>query len=134
MLLVLDNVQWCDQETLAFLAFCLGLVPRAPVLVAGTLRNDNLGENPELADWTVRMRATGLLTELSLSPLEVADTAHLAEAISGRPLGAAGTSLLQATTGGFPLYIVEAVRGSIDLGSTLAPLGDLTAVLRDRLE
>ncbi len=134
MLLVLDNVQWCDQETLAFLSFCLGLVPGAPVLVAGTLRNDNLGENPELADWTVRMRATGLLTELSLSPLEVADTARLAEAISGRPLGAAGTSLLQATTGGFPLYIVEAVRGSIDLGSTLAPLGDLTAVLRDRLE
>src|ERR1019366_8797932 len=32
------------------------------------------------------------------------------------------------------LYIVEAVRGSIDLGSTPAPLGDLTAVLRDRLE
>ena len=134
MLLVLDNVQWCDQETLAFLAFCLGLVPGAPVLVAGTLRNDNLGENPELTDWTVRMRATGLLTELSLSPLEVADTSRLAEAISGRPLGAAGTGLLQATTGGFPLYIVEAVRGSIDLGSTPAPLGDLTAVLRDRLE
>jgi DNA-binding SARP family transcriptional activator/tetratricopeptide (TPR) repeat protein len=134
MLLVLDNVQWCDQETLAFLAFCLGLVPGAPVLVAGTLRDDNLGENPELADWTVRMRATGLLTELSLSPLEVADTARLAEATSGRPLGEAGTSLLQATTGGFPLYIVEAVRGSIDLGSTLAPLGDLTAVLRHRLE
>jgi DNA-binding SARP family transcriptional activator/tetratricopeptide (TPR) repeat protein len=134
MLLVLDNVQWCDQETLAFLAFCLGLVPGAPVLVAGTLRDDNLGENPELADWTVRMRATGLLTELSLSPLEVADTARLAEAISGRPLGEADTSLLQATTGGFPLYIVEAVRGSIDLGSTPAPLGDLTAVLRDRLE
>jgi DNA-binding SARP family transcriptional activator/tetratricopeptide (TPR) repeat protein len=133
MLLVLDNVQWCDQETLAFLAFCLGLVPGAPVLLAATLRNDNLGENPELADWTVKIRASGLLTELSLSPLEVADTARLAEAISGRPLGEAGTSLLQATTGGFPLYIVEAVRDSIDLGTT-APLGDLTAVLRDRLE
>ncbi len=88
--------------------------------MAGTLRNDNLGENPELADWTVRMRATGLLTELSLSPLEVADTARLAEAISGRPLGAADTSLLQATTGGFPLYVIEAVRGSVDLGSTPA--------------
>jgi len=129
MLLVLDNVQWCDQETLAFLAFCLGLVPSAPVLVAGTLRNDNLDEDPELAGWTVRMRATGLLTELSLSPLEVADTARLAEAISGRSLGEADTSLLRATTGGFPLYIVEAVRGSIDLGSTPAPLGDLTAPL-----
>ncbi|HUK73133.1 MAG TPA: AAA family ATPase [Streptosporangiaceae bacterium] len=134
MLLVLDNMQWCDQETLAFLTFCLGLVPGAPVLVAATLRNDNLDEDLELVAWTVRMRATGLLTELSLSPLEVTDTARLAEAISGRPLGEADTSLLQATTGGFPLYIIEAVRGSVDLGSTPAPLGDLTAVLRDRLE
>ena len=86
MLLVLDNLQWCDQETLAFLTFCLGLAAGAPVLVAGTLRDDDLDEDPELADWTVRMRATGLLTELSLSPLEAADTARLAEAISGRPL------------------------------------------------
>ena len=35
MLLVLDNLQWCDQETLAFLTFCLGLAPAAQLLVAG---------------------------------------------------------------------------------------------------
>ena len=29
-LLVLENLQWCDQETLAFLAFLLGLAPGAP--------------------------------------------------------------------------------------------------------
>jgi DNA-binding SARP family transcriptional activator len=107
MLLVLDNMQWCDQETLAFLTFCLGLAPDAPILVAGTLRNDNPGEAPELADWTVRMRAAGLLTELSLSPLEAGDTARLAAAISGRPLGEADANLLQAATGGFPLYVIE---------------------------
>ena len=89
MLLVLDNMQWCDQETLAFLTFCLGLDPGAQLLVAGTLRNDSPGEDPCSADWTDRMRATGLLTELSLSPFEAADTARLAEAISGRPLLAA---------------------------------------------
>ncbi|MEY9838617.1 AAA family ATPase [Streptacidiphilus sp. EB103A] len=134
MLLVLDNVQWCDQETLTFLTFCLGLAPEAPILVAGTLRNDSLDEDPELVDWTVRMRAAGLLTELSLSPLEAADTARLAEAISGRRLDRADTGLLQATTGGFPLHIIEAVRGSIDLGRTPLAVGDLTGVLRHRLE
>jgi DNA-binding SARP family transcriptional activator len=133
MLLILDNMQWCDQETLAFLTFFLGLVPRTPVLVAGTLRNDT-DEALELADWIVRMRATGLLTELSLSPLEAADTARLAKAISGRPLLADDANLLQATTGGFPLYVVEAVRGIADLGSTPLPTGDLTAVLGNRLE
>ena len=87
-LLILDNMQWCDQETLAFLTFFLGLAAGTPVLVAGTLRNDIRDQDPELADWIVRMRATGLLTELSLSPLEAGDTARLAEAISGRPLPA----------------------------------------------
>ena len=82
MLLVLDNVHWCDQETLAFITFFLGLASETPLLVAGTLRDDNLGEDPELQDWTVRMRATGLLTELTLSPLDAADTAQLAQAIS----------------------------------------------------
>ena len=120
LLLVLDNMQWCDQETLAFLTFFLGLASGTPVLVAGTLRNDTLGQDPELADWTVRMRATGLMTELSLGPLDAADTARLAEAISGRPLLADDVDLLQATTGGFPLYVIEAVRGSVDPGGTSA--------------
>jgi DNA-binding SARP family transcriptional activator len=134
VLLVLDNMQWCDQETLAFLTFFLGLAPGTPVLVAGTLRNDTLDEDLELTDWTVRMRATGLMTELSLSPLEAADTARLAEAIAGRPLPADDVNLLQATTGGFPLYIIEAVRGRVDPGSTPLPADDLTAVLRNRLD
>ncbi len=134
VLLVLDNMQWCDQETLAFLAFFLGLAPGTPVLMAGTLRNDTPGEDPELADWTVRMRATGLMTELSLSPLDAAGTARLAGAISGRPLCADDVDLLQATTGGFPLYVIEAVRGGANPGGTPVPAGDLTGVLRNRLD
>ncbi len=132
-LLVLDNMQWCDQETLAFITFCLQLADGSPLLVAGTLRDDDLGEDPELGDWTVRMRATGLLTEISLGPLDAADTAQLAEAISGQPLPAADADLLHATTGGFPLYVIEAVRSTADPGGTL-PVGDLAAVLRKRFE
>jgi DNA-binding SARP family transcriptional activator/tetratricopeptide (TPR) repeat protein len=134
MLLVLDNLQWCDQETLAFLTFCLGLDPEAQILVAGTLRDDNPAEDTELAGWIVRMRASGLLTELSLNPLGASETTRLAEAISGRPLLEANANLLLATTGGFPLYVVEAVRGSVDLGNRPLPVGDLTAVLRNRLD
>ncbi|HEY2281119.1 MAG TPA: AAA family ATPase [Streptosporangiaceae bacterium] len=133
MLLVLDNLQWCDQETLAFMTFCLGLDPAARVLVVGSLRDDSPDEDRELAGWITRMRASGLLTELSLSPLESADTARLAEAISGRPLPEADVQLLQATTGGFPLYVTEAVRDGVDQGAASLPGGDLAAVLRSRL-
>jgi DNA-binding SARP family transcriptional activator/tetratricopeptide (TPR) repeat protein len=134
MLLVLDNLQWCDQETLAFLTFLLGLDAETPIMVAATVRNDYLDEAPEVADWTARMRATGILTELPLGPLEVADTARLAEAILGGPLRWDAVQLLQATTGGFPLYVVEAARTTVDVGSVPVPAGDLTTVLNNRLE
>jgi DNA-binding SARP family transcriptional activator/tetratricopeptide (TPR) repeat protein len=134
LLLVLDNMQWCDQETLAFITFCLGLADDVQLLVAATVREDNLDEDGELAGWIVRMRATGLLTEVSLSPLEAADTAHLAEAVSGQRFPEADADLLQAATGGFPLYVIEALRGTAAPGGTLLPVGDLTTVLRKRLE
>ncbi|HET7243492.1 MAG TPA: AAA family ATPase, partial [Streptosporangiaceae bacterium] len=133
-LLVLDNMQWCDQETLAFITFCLGLADGAPLLVAATLRDDGLDADLELLSWLVRMRATGLLTELSLAPLDAASTADLAQAISGRPLRAADTGLLHATTGGFPLYVIEAVRGTDDASGSPLSVGDLAAVLRKRLD
>ncbi len=133
MLLVLDNVQWCDQETMAFITFCLGLADGSPLLVAATVRDEDRDENRELAGWIVRMRATGLLTEIPLSPLEAADTARLAEATSGQRLPEAGGGLLHATTGGFPLYVIEAMRGTADPGGTPLPAGGLAAVLRERL-
>jgi DNA-binding SARP family transcriptional activator/tetratricopeptide (TPR) repeat protein len=134
MLLILDNMQWCDQETLAFVTFFLGLAADTPVLVAATWRNDAFDDDQELTAWTARMRATGLLTELSLSPLDAAGTARLAEAISGWRPPEPDADLLQAATGGFPLYIVEAMRGRADARGTPKPPGDLAAVLRNRLE
>jgi tetratricopeptide (TPR) repeat protein len=133
-LLVLDNLQWCDQETLAFVTFLLGLSADAPILVAATLRNDGSDDEPEVASWIGRMRATGMLTELALGPLEIADTARLAEAIGGRSFPEDDAGLLQAATGGFPLHIVEAMRSGPHLGDAPLPAGDLAVVLRSRLE
>ncbi len=133
-LLVLENLQWCDQETLAFLAFLLGLAPGAPVLLAATLRVDDGEDDPVLAQWLVRMRATGRLTEVPLAPLETADTARLAESIRGAPLLDGDRILLQAATGGFPLHVVEAMRTAEGSGRAPLPAGDLEAVLRRRLE
>jgi DNA-binding SARP family transcriptional activator len=145
LLLVLDNVQWCDEETLVLLTLALELSSDAPLMVAGTLRDDD-ETDPAVVEWVSRMRETGLLTEITLRPLGVGGTARLAEAISGAPIGDDEATLLQATTGGFPLYVIEAVRTTVDHGSDPGsdpgvapgsgpvPIGDLGAVLRGRLE
>lgn len=127
VLLVLDNAQWCDEETGAFLAFCLGLMPDAPLLVAGTLRDGDL--DPGVAAWTGRLRDDGKLTELPLRPFDADGTAELGEAVAGRPLSASDRTLLHAATGGFPLYVVEALRTNAS-----PPSGRLDGVLRARLE
>jgi len=134
MMLVLDNMQWCDQETLDFVAFCLGLARGTQILVAGTVREDQPDEDPGLAAWAGAMRATGLLTEISVSPFEAADTAVLAAAISGRPLAEAEGTMLQALTGGFPLYVIEAMRAAADTGGAPQQGRDLSAVLRARID
>jgi DNA-binding SARP family transcriptional activator/tetratricopeptide (TPR) repeat protein len=130
LLLVLDNAQWCDQETLAFLTFCLGLRPDAPLMLAGTLRDDD-HENA-LDDWISRLQASGVLTEVALQPLDLADTTRLAEAMVPTPLDPAAAGLLHATTGGFPLHVVEAVRGIGDPNGGSLPSGGLDAVLDAR--
>jgi hypothetical protein len=79
------------------------------------------------------MRSAGLLTDLSLSPLDAEGTARLAQAISGRPLAAPDIATLHATTGGFPLYVIEATRGNVGGPGAPLPPGDLSAVLRERL-
>lgn len=130
VLLTLDSIQWCDPETLTFLTFCLSLTPDAPLMVAATARTDDTDESQDLEQWAVRMRTAGLLTELPLQPLGVSGTARLAEALGGCPLDLQDAELLHATTGGFPLYIIEAMHS----GPDLAPAGSLADVLHDRIE
>ncbi|GEL25107.1 SARP family transcriptional regulator [Pseudonocardia sulfidoxydans NBRC 16205] len=129
LLLVVDNLHWCDQETLAFLTFCLGAATGAPLLVAATARDADPDQEPGLPEWLARMRTTQGLTEIEVHPFEVADTATLAAAATGHPLDDDAAALLQATTGGFPLHVVEAVR-CVDPGDP----GDLGSVLRHRLD
>ncbi|TQF68416.1 AAA family ATPase [Rhodococcus spelaei] len=133
-LLTLDNLQWCDPETLAFLTFCLALVPDAPLLVLATTREGTSGDGGDIEQWTAGLRAAGLLTEITLSPLEIDDTARLGEAVSGRTLAGVDRVLLQSTTGGFPLYVVEAMRAAVDREDQALPPSGLTAVLRSRLD
>jgi DNA-binding SARP family transcriptional activator len=130
LLLVLDNLQWCDAETLAFLLFSLGIGDGVPVMLLVTLRSE---AEDEVSDWIQRVRSTRQLTEISLGPLDAEDTAAVATGIHGQDLAETDVELLHAATGGFPLFVVEAAR-SLGESRTSLPVGDLTEVLRTRLE
>lgn len=133
-LLVLDNLQWCDVETLTFLTFLVGFPIQDQFLIAATQRDGNADDRPEVSSWLSQLRAHGLLEEVPLGPLDGPDTALLAEAIAGRRFSSADAQLLQETTGGFPLHIVEAARTAAQLARAAVPVGDLVGVLDGRVE
>ncbi|GAA4474495.1 AAA family ATPase [Rhodococcus olei] len=121
-LLVVDDLQWCDPETLDFLGYLVTAHPDAPLLVAATTREEAAAVARHLPPSRVPV------TVLPLAPLDEAATARLADSLAGRALTPGDHALIRAGTGGFPLYLVEAMRA----GDRPAE-GDPEGVPADRL-
>ncbi|MGZ4502668.1 MAG: ATP-binding protein [Nocardioidaceae bacterium] len=131
LLLVLEDLQWCDEETLVWVSFLLGLARDHPVMVATTLRDADGTTVPHAVDWAARLRRTGHLEEVPLEPLDPERTAALAAAVTGRLPDERALGLLHATTGGFPLYVIEASR--VGIAPSGASGDGLDALLRGRI-
>jgi DNA-binding SARP family transcriptional activator len=112
-LLILDDLQWCDEDTLAWLQLLLHLGEHQPLLVAAATRRDEVAANTELTGMLRVLRSAGQLAEISVGPLDPARSRELAGQLLGRRLAAAEAGLLHAVTGGYPLFVTEAVRAGI---------------------
>jgi tetratricopeptide (TPR) repeat protein len=117
VLLVLEDVQWCDRDTLDWLHHVLtakrGHEVRPQVLAAATLRNEAREEASSLAAWQAQLAHAGRLDEIELGPLSPESTLALAGHIAGQPLDPALGPLLYRGTEGNPLFIVEMVRAGL---------------------
>ena len=75
LLLLIDDLQWCDRETLEFLHFLLRSNPTARLLIVGTARIEELPDQHALRPLLLDLRATIGVTEIALPPLDAAETA-----------------------------------------------------------
>ncbi len=122
-LLLIDDLQWCDQETLEWLRFLLRFAPAAPLLVLGTVRVEEveIAVDHPLHSLTRELSANEQLTVTALSALSPLETNELALQVSDQPLNDAISTQLFATSEGNPLFIVEMVRGGITPVPTATP-------------
>ena len=109
-LLVLDDLQWCDGDTLAWLEMLVHLQDDAPILVLATLRSEELPDHQELVEWRQRLQSRDRLDELELGALGEEEAVELAAAVTGRTLDEEARRRLITDTGGFPLLVVESLR------------------------
>lgn len=134
-LLVLDDLQWCDDETTAWLPFLLSRAA-GPLLIAAAARREELAGNAEVSRLLPALRSAGSLIEMPLPPLGRGGVRALAGSFLERELSDEEVSLLVTATAGYPLYVVEAIRSAseLDRGGPLSSLADLSSVLRRRLD
>lgn len=107
LLLMLDDIQWCDQETLEWLHYLLRFAPTARLLLLGTIRIEEASPDHPLVTFLRTLQRDHLLTEIALGPLTTGETTTLAEHIVGHPLDLSTSNMLYAETEGNPLFIVE---------------------------
>ena len=110
LLLLIDDLQWCDQETLEWLHYLLRFDPRARLLVVGTARAEELGGQHPVTTLLHDLQRVTDVTEIPLRPLDAAATATLAANMAGRELGADQVIQLYRETEGNPLFVVETMR------------------------
>ena len=133
LVLVLENLQWCDEETLDLVTFLLGNEPQQPLLVLLTARDRELAASPRHAEWVRRARASGLLGELALAPLDLEESTQMLRGLGSR-VPKEVSAVLHTATGGFPLYLLEAARHDGDLADLASGSPDLDELLRGRFE
>ncbi|HUA27392.1 MAG TPA: AAA family ATPase [Streptosporangiaceae bacterium] len=112
-LLLLDDLHWCDEHTLAWLQLLLHLGERHPMLVVAAARPEETDGNAELAETLQALRSAGQVADIALAPLDERESAELAGQVRGSTLAGQEAAWLHAATGGNPLLVVEAVRAQV---------------------
>jgi DNA-binding SARP family transcriptional activator/predicted ATPase len=131
LLAFIDDVQWCDPETIEWLHYLLRSDPKARVMVLATARTGDVGTDHPVAGMLRDLRRSERGAEIALGPLSADDTASLAAKIAARLPDSAGRSLYEKTRGN-PLFIVEMVRAGLGGGDDEALPAKVHAVIRTR--
>lgn len=110
LLLLLDDLQWCDKETLEWVHYLLRFESKARLLLIGTMRLEEILPEHPLGAFLGALQRHGLVTEVALGPLTPTETTTLAESVMNHPLDSSMSNRLYHETEGNPLFIVEMVR------------------------
>jgi DNA-binding SARP family transcriptional activator len=110
LLLVADDLQWWDPETLQFLHYLVRIEPRFPLLVAATARQEEIDPTHPLNALMAGLHALERFTEIEVGRLTRDETVMLAEQLADDHIGEEAAERLFSESEGNPLFVVETVR------------------------
>ncbi len=131
LLLVVDDLQWCDAASTTWLSFLVSAAVTSPLLVVATARDEELPQARH-GDALAELEATGRAVRIALRPLAREETGELADSLAPDRLTADELGLVHSVTAGNPFFVIEALRDRTAAAGALDPAG-LSGVLQRRL-
>lgn len=134
-LLIIDDLQWCDAETIELIGFVVRSERTAPVLIVGTVRWEEIPPHHPLVGLVDALGHDQAVTTVPLDRLDEATTATLAARLRAEAtIDPKLAARLWRETEGNPLFVIEALRAGISSEGGQAVLTPtMRAVLRARL-
>jgi predicted ATPase len=120
LVLVLDDLHWADQPSLALLQFVARVLGGARLLIIGTYRDMELSRQHPLAEALGELTRERLFQRVLLRGLTQDDVGRFIEMTSGNTLPRGLAEAVHTQTEGNPLFVTEVVRLLVQEG-TLTP-------------
>jgi DNA-binding SARP family transcriptional activator len=107
LLLVVDDLQWSDADTLDWFHYFLRSPAAARCLIVGTVRSEDEQDNRPLRAIVDELERLERLTVVPLGPLDEAASAKLADEVAEHTLDPEAQAKTFRETEGHPLFIIE---------------------------
>ena len=110
LLLLIDDLQWCDRDTIEWLHYLLRFDPRARLLIIGTVRMEEIASDHPFNALITALSRNHQITEIGLTSLGQSDTIALASQIVGQSFDPSFAAKIYRETEGNALFVVEMSR------------------------
>ena len=121
-LLVLEDLHWADESTLALLIYVANRIAQLPVLIVGTYRSGYSDQNPALVRTLEELVRMGIRPQ-KLGGLSKDAIAQMLDGLTKRQAPDSLVSLIFDQSEGYPFFVEELYRHLIEEGKVLDSAG-----------
>ena len=137
VLVVIEDVQWADEDTLALTTFLSRNLREAPVLFVVTIRTDELEAGSAVARWLAEIDLDDWVDRIELQPLGRTEVLTLVRSIDASSATGESLESIVERSGGNPFFVEQLASGGATrqklpqrlrdvLGARMADLPDPT--------
>jgi DNA-binding NarL/FixJ family response regulator len=115
--LLIDDVQWADDDTLRLLRYAVRSDAERPVFLFLTIRPDEFASVTEAVNFVADMERMGLVRRLRPGRFSSGETAELLKRVLGGPVEARSAAAMHGQSEGVPFIVEELARTHREAGT-----------------